>query len=105
MCLVEAEQYRQPNFPFKFILFNYLLNVDLQNLPNAATPRVGIVMGSDSDLPVMKDAARILTNFGVPHEVTFLTYNSFCLTLYIVLFIHHWNRNLLLDDTLQKNCS
>ncbi|KAB5511994.1 hypothetical protein DKX38_029022 [Salix brachista] len=26
-------------------------------------------MGSDSDLPIMKDAARILTMFGVPHEV------------------------------------
>jgi 5-(carboxyamino)imidazole ribonucleotide mutase len=27
-------------------------------------------MGSDSDLPVMKDAARILNMFGVPYEVT-----------------------------------
>ncbi|XP_011002936.1 PREDICTED: phosphoribosylaminoimidazole carboxylase, chloroplastic-like isoform X1 [Populus euphratica] len=35
----------------------------------AVTPRVGIIMGSDSDLPIMKDAARILTVFGVPHEV------------------------------------
>ncbi|CAN1131994.1 Phosphoribosylaminoimidazole carboxylase, chloroplastic (Fragment) [Linum perenne] len=35
----------------------------------AITPRVGIIMGSDSDLPVMKDASRILTMFGVPHEV------------------------------------
>lgn len=26
-------------------------------------------MGSDSDLPVMKDAARMLSMFGVPHEV------------------------------------
>ncbi|CAN0892835.1 Phosphoribosylaminoimidazole carboxylase, chloroplastic (Fragment) [Linum grandiflorum] len=33
------------------------------------TPTKGIIMGSDSDLPVMKDAARILTMFGVPHEV------------------------------------
>ncbi|KAH8481055.1 hypothetical protein Peur_062137 [Populus x canadensis] len=35
----------------------------------AVKPRVGIIMGSDSDLPIMKDAARILTLFGVPHEV------------------------------------
>jgi hypothetical protein len=28
-------------------------------------------MGSDSDLPIMKDAARILNTFGVPHEVYF----------------------------------
>src|SRR3712207_4798163 len=30
---------------------------------------VGIVMGSDSDLPVMRDAADILTRFEVDHEV------------------------------------
>ncbi|ARQ70343.1 5-(carboxyamino)imidazole ribonucleotide mutase [Streptomyces marincola] len=32
-------------------------------------PRVGIVMGSDSDWPVMRAAADVLTEFGVPHEV------------------------------------
>ena len=32
------------------------------------TPRVGIVMGSDSDWPVMKEAAQALAEFGVPHE-------------------------------------
>lgn len=32
-------------------------------------PQVLIVMGSDSDLPVMEEAARVLTEFGVPHEV------------------------------------
>ncbi len=31
-------------------------------------PRVGIVMGSDSDWPVMKDAAAALTEFGIAHE-------------------------------------
>nr|POE92311.1 phosphoribosylaminoimidazole carboxylase, chloroplastic [Quercus suber] len=36
---------------------------------SAVTPRVGIIMGSDSDLPVMKDAARILNMFFVPCEV------------------------------------
>ncbi|KAK8334946.1 hypothetical protein V6Z12_A09G020900 [Gossypium hirsutum] len=36
---------------------------------NEVAPRVGIVMGSDSDLPVMKDAARILNMFGVSTEV------------------------------------
>jgi 5-(carboxyamino)imidazole ribonucleotide mutase len=34
-----------------------------------APPRVGIVMGSDSDLTVMRDAAEVLTDFGVAHEV------------------------------------
>lgn len=32
------------------------------------TARVGIVMGSDSDWPVMRAAAEILEEFGVPHE-------------------------------------
>jgi 5-(carboxyamino)imidazole ribonucleotide mutase len=31
-------------------------------------PRVGIVMGSDSDWPVMKAAAEALEEFGVPYE-------------------------------------
>ncbi|KAK1402675.1 phosphoribosylaminoimidazole carboxylase [Heracleum sosnowskyi] len=35
----------------------------------AAAPRVGIIMGSDSDLPVMKEAAKILNDFGVFVEV------------------------------------
>lgn len=32
-------------------------------------PRVGIIMGSDSDLPTMKPAYDICTRFGVPCEV------------------------------------
>ena len=31
---------------------------------------VSIIMGSQSDLTVMREAAEILTQFGVPHEVT-----------------------------------
>ena len=31
---------------------------------------VGILMGSDSDLPVMQEAADILKKFGVPYEMT-----------------------------------
>lgn len=33
-------------------------------------PQVGIVMGSDSDLPIMEAAAEILKSFGVPFEMT-----------------------------------
>ncbi len=33
---------------------------------------VSVVMGSDSDLPVMEESVKILTEFGVPHEL-FLT--------------------------------
>ncbi len=32
-------------------------------------PIVSVVMGSDSDLPVMQEALSILTAFGIPHEV------------------------------------
>lgn len=46
-------------------------------MANAVKPLVGIIMGSDSDLPVMKDAAKILDMFGVPHEVIF----SFIITI------------------------
>lgn len=34
-----------------------------------ATPLVGVVMGSDSDWPVMSAAAAALDEFAVPHEV------------------------------------
>jgi len=33
-------------------------------------PIVGIVMGSDSDLPTMQEAAAVLEQFGVPYEIT-----------------------------------
>ena len=32
-------------------------------------PLVGILMGSDSDLPVMDEASKILDKFGISHEV------------------------------------
>jgi 5-(carboxyamino)imidazole ribonucleotide mutase len=34
------------------------------------TPLVGVIMGSDSDWPVMGAAAEALTEFGVPYEVS-----------------------------------
>ena len=35
-----------------------------------ALPEVGIVMGSDSDLPVMAEAGRALEQFGILYEMT-----------------------------------
>ena len=36
----------------------------------ANTPLVGIIMGSDSDLPIMQAAADMLAHFNVPFELT-----------------------------------
>lgn len=38
-------------------------------MPEAKAPLVGIVMGSDSDLPVMRKAAAVLKEFDVPFEL------------------------------------
>ena len=36
-------------------------------------PKVGIIMGSDSDLPVMKAAAEFLEEFNIPYELTIVS--------------------------------
>lgn len=33
-------------------------------------PLIGIIMGSDSDLPIMEEAAKILDDFNIPYELT-----------------------------------
>lgn len=38
-----------------------------------AKPIVSIIMGSDSDLPVMREAANILMDFGIPYEITIVS--------------------------------
>jgi len=35
--------------------------------------KVGIIMGSDSDLPVMKEAAEFLDEMGIPYEITIVS--------------------------------
>jgi len=41
--------------------------------PSAAAPLVGVIMGSDSDLPCMRAAAEILERFNVPFELTIVS--------------------------------
>jgi 5-(carboxyamino)imidazole ribonucleotide mutase len=36
-------------------------------------PVVGIIMGSDSDLPVMQEASKVLQELQVPHEMTIVS--------------------------------
>ena len=40
---------------------------------NVRTPVIGIVMGSDSDLPTMKEAAAVLDEFSVSYELTIVS--------------------------------
>jgi phosphoribosylamine--glycine ligase len=37
---------------------------------NTQTPKVAIVMGSDSDLPVMEETAEVFRKFNIPFEIT-----------------------------------
>src|SRR5256885_7826277 len=41
--------------------------------PPTNTPLVGVIMGSDSDLPVMQGAVDALIDFDVPHEVRIIS--------------------------------
>ncbi len=36
-------------------------------------PIVGIIMGSDSDLPIMQDAVTVLNHFAIPYELTIVS--------------------------------
>ena len=40
---------------------------------NNSSPIVGIVMGSDTDLPVMREAAAVCDEFGIPYEIRVLS--------------------------------
>ncbi|TCD48709.1 5-(carboxyamino)imidazole ribonucleotide mutase [Chlorobium sp. N1] len=39
----------------------------------SATPQVGIIMGSDSDFEIMREAAKVLDEFGVPSEISVIS--------------------------------
>jgi phosphoribosylamine--glycine ligase len=47
-----------------------LTSVDHATKNNTQSPKVAIVMGSDSDLPVMEETATILRKFAIPFEMT-----------------------------------
>lgn len=49
---------------------------EIQNrtdMPKVGMPKVGIVMGSDSDMPVMAKAADILEELGIPYEMAIIS--------------------------------
>ena len=45
----------------------------MEQMRDQRTPLVGIIMGSDSDLPVMDAAANVLAELGVPYELTIVS--------------------------------
>lgn len=45
-------------------------NPEQTETPSGGTARVGIIMGSSSDLPTMEAASVELERFGVPHEIS-----------------------------------
>ncbi|GMM28703.1 phosphoribosylaminoimidazole carboxylase [Martiniozyma asiatica (nom. inval.)] len=49
------------------------LNIESNITGTSKTPLVGVIMGSDSDLPVMSKGCEILHKFGVPFEVTIVS--------------------------------
>jgi len=48
-------------------------NKPLENAKAQGAARVGVIMGSDSDLKVMHEAVQILTDFNVAHEVRIIS--------------------------------
>ena len=46
---------------------------ETENPAAPPAPAVSIIMGSDSDLPVMEQAAEVLKEFGVPYELTIVS--------------------------------
>lgn len=61
------------DFPFNEVLSAQDIDAAVQNSLNKLRPKVGIIMGSDSDLPTMKDAAVILDELGVMYELTLVS--------------------------------
>ena len=59
--------------------------------PEAAAdspPLVGIIMGSDSDLPCMRSAAEILEKFEVPYEITIVSAHRTPARMFTLSLIH-----------------
>jgi phosphoribosylaminoimidazole carboxylase PurE protein len=55
---------------FKNRTITLIINEDTRREFIMAKPVVGILMGSDSDLPIMQEAAAMLQEFGIEYEMT-----------------------------------
>ena len=45
----------------------------MNSTPNSSNPQIGIIMGSDSDLPTMSAAIAVCQEFEIPHEVAIVS--------------------------------
>ena len=48
-------------------------NSSLSTHHSSLSPLVGIVLGSDSDLPVMEETVKVLKDFGIPFEINVIS--------------------------------
>ncbi len=53
---------------YSFIYYNITLTIRGNNMTDSKNPIIGVVMGSDSDWPIMKLATEMLNEFNVPYE-------------------------------------
>lgn len=53
---------------YSFIYYNIIFTNRGNNMTDSKNPIIGVVMGSDSDWPIMKLATEMLNDFKVPYE-------------------------------------
>ena len=53
--------------------YHMMLILSIQQFQTMTSPLIGIIMGSDSDLPTMKAAIEICEQFDIPHEVAIVS--------------------------------
>ena len=53
---------------YSFIYYNIIFTNRGNNMTDSKNPIIGVVMGSDSDWPIMKLATEMLNDFNVPYE-------------------------------------
>lgn len=70
LLLIPLRTKRPLRAPLPLIVYQFQIT---NFTPMNKTPIVGIIMGSQSDLAVMKEAADILTRLGISHEISIVS--------------------------------
>lgn len=67
----KKNNYKYAEAPCGLLFFTkHTMKTFQEFIDDKSQPAVGIIMGSDSDLEVMKEAARVLEEFAIPFEIT-----------------------------------